>query len=46
LLRVRSKNYDFTLRRLDSDALRLLQRWGLSSCFYERKVDVNHRFQL
>jgi len=24
----RVKNYDFTLRRLDSEALRLLQRWG------------------
>ena len=23
------KNYDFTLRRLDSEALRCLQRWGL-----------------
>ena len=23
------KHYDFTLRRLDSEALRLLQRWGI-----------------
>jgi hypothetical protein len=24
----RVKNYDFTLKRLDSESLRLLQRWG------------------
>ena len=29
LLRVRSKELRLTLRRLDSEALRLLQRWGV-----------------
>jgi len=30
------KNYDFTLRRLDSEALRRLQRWG-KVCFIEQE---------
>ena len=34
------KYYTFTLRRLDSEALRLLQRWGLGWSFYVRTYQI------